>query len=43
MAAGTCLVSSILQTLQQKKEMHTGLEQLEGEQMMTELSFLGEL
>jgi len=27
--------------LQQKKETHTDLEQLEGEQMMTELSFLG--
>ncbi len=46
MATGTCLVASILQIVfcvQQKKEMHTGLEQLEGEQMMTELSFLGEL
>jgi len=28
---------------EQKKEIHTGLEHLEGEQMMTEFSFLGEL
>jgi len=26
-----------------KKETHTGLEQLDGEQMMTEFSFLGEI
>ncbi len=28
--------------VQQKKETHTGLEQLEGEQMMTEFSFSSE-
>ncbi len=27
--------------LQQNKDIHTGLKLLEGEQMMTELSFLG--
>jgi len=41
------LVTDILQNIffcvQQKKETHTGLEQPEGEEMMTEFSFLGEL
>jgi len=42
-----CLVTNILQNIlfcaQQKRETHTGLEQHEGEKMMTEFSFLGEL
>jgi len=29
--------------IQQKKETHSGLERLEGEEVMTEFSFLGEL
>jgi len=35
------VLQNILLCVQQKKETHTDLEQLEGEQMMTELSFLG--
>ncbi len=46
MATISVLVTNILQSIlfcvQQKKESHTGLEQLEGEQV-TEFSFLGEL
>ncbi len=46
MATVNCLVTNILQSIlfcvQQKKEMHTGLEQIGGDQMMTECSFLGE-
>jgi len=42
-----CLFTYILQKfffcVQLKKETHTGLEQLEGEEMMTEFKFLGEL
>jgi len=38
-----CLVTDIFQNIflcvQQKKEIHTGLKQLEGEYMMTEFSF----
>ncbi len=35
--------SEYLPCVQQNKDIHTGLEILEGEYMMTELSFLGEL
>ncbi len=46
MATINCLITNILQNIfffvQQNKETHTGLEQVEGEQMMTEVSFLGE-
>jgi len=31
----------IVLSVQQKKETHTSLQQLEGEEMMTEFSFLG--
>jgi len=38
-----CLVTDIIQNIlfcvQQKKDIHTGLKQLEGEYMMTEFSF----
>ncbi len=41
------LVTNFLQNIflcvQQNKEIQTGLELLEGEEMMTEFSFLGEL
>jgi len=41
-----CLVTNILQNIffcvQQKKETHTGLKQLEGEEMMTEFLFLSD-
>ncbi len=41
------LVTNVLQNIflcvQQNKEIHTGLKLLEGEYMMTEFSFLGEL
>ncbi len=47
MATINCLVTKILQNIffcaQQKKESHTGLQQLEAEQMITEFSFLGGL
>jgi len=40
-----CLVPIILQNIflcvQQKKETHTGLQQVEDEYMVTEFSFLG--
>ncbi len=42
MASVNCLVTNILQNIfyvQQLKEIHTGLEQLEGEQMMENYSF----
>ncbi len=39
MATGKCLVFCV----QQKKETHTGLEQLEDEETMTGFSFLGQL
>ncbi len=34
---------NIFHCVQQNKDIHTGLEILEGELMMTEFSFLGEL
>jgi len=41
------LVTDIFQNIffcvQHKKEIHTGLEQLQGEQLMTEFKFFGEL
>jgi len=46
MGTNNCLLTNILQNIfcvQQNKEIHTGLEQLEGEYMMKEFSFLGEL
>ncbi len=47
MVPQNCSVSHILQNIflcvQQNKDIYTGLELLEGEQMMTEFSFLGEL
>ncbi len=47
MVPQNCSVSHILQNnflcVQQNKDIHTCLELLEGEKMMTELSFLGEL
>ncbi len=39
----TSLLQNILFYVQHKKEAHTGLERLEGEQMMTKSSYLGEL
>ncbi len=40
-----CLVTNIFQNIffsvQQKKETHTGLEQLESEEIMTKLNILG--
>ncbi len=41
-----CLITSILQNIfyvQHKKETHRGLEWHEGEEMITEFSFWGEL
>jgi len=35
------ILQNIFLCVQQKKETHTGLHQLEGEYMMTEFSFLG--
>ncbi len=47
MVPQNCSVSLILQNIflcvQQNKHIHTGLDLLEGELMMTEFSFLGEL
>ncbi len=46
MAIVTCLAINILQNIlcvQQKKETHTSLEQLVGESIMSEFSFLGEI
>ncbi len=47
MATVNCMVNNILQNIifcvQQKKETHTGLEQLEGEYVTAFLFFLGEL
>ncbi len=47
MVPQNCSVSHILQNIflcvQQNKDIHTSLELLEDEQMMTEFSFLGEL
>ncbi len=47
MAAVSCLLNNILQNIffcvQQKKCIHTGLETLLSEQMMTAFSFLDEL
>ncbi len=49
MATINCLITNILQNtciffcVQQKKETHTGLEQLKREYMMTGFSFLDEL
>ncbi len=47
MVSQNCSVSHILQNIflcvQQSKDIHTGLELLEGDLMMTEFSFLGEL
>ncbi len=37
------LQNIIFLCVHQKKETHTALEQVEGEQMMTEFSFLGEV
>jgi len=41
--SGSCKVADSLQNIfpcvPQKKEIHTGLKQLEGENMMTEFSF----
>ncbi len=41
------LVTNFLQNIslcvRQNKEIHTGLEMVEGEEMMTEFSFLGKL
>ncbi len=46
MAIVNCLFTNILENIffcsQQKKETHTGLEQLEGERMITEFSLSGE-
>jgi len=43
--AKNCLVPIVFQNIflcvQQKKETHTGFQQLEGEKMITEFSFLG--
>ncbi len=39
----TNFLQNISLCVQQNKEIHTGLELLEGEKMMTEFSFLGEL
>ncbi len=45
MSTVNCLFASILQNIffcvQQKKEVRTGLDQLDGEWMMTELYFFG--
>jgi len=35
----TDIIQNILFCVQQKKDIHTGLKQLEGEYMMTEFSF----
>ncbi len=47
MVPQNCSVSHILQNIflcvQQNKDIHTGLDLLEGEKMITELSFLGEV
>jgi len=47
MVPQNCLASHIFQNIflcvQQYKEIYTGLEQPEGEEMITEFSFLGEL
>ncbi len=47
MGTSDCLITNILQNtffcVQQKKETQTGLEQLKGEQKITEYSFLDEL
>ncbi len=47
MVPQNCSVSHILQNIfycvQQNKDIHTGLELLEGELMMTEFTSLGEL
>ncbi len=46
MGAANCLITNIFQNIffcvKQKKETHTVLEQLEGEEIIT-ISFLGEL
>ncbi len=39
----TNFLQNIFLCVQQNKHIHTGLEILESEEMMTELSFLGEL
>ncbi len=39
----TDMISNIFFCVWQRKEAHTGMDQLEGEQMMTEFSFLVEL
>ncbi len=39
----TNFLQNIVLCVRQNKEIHTGLELLEGEQMMTELKILGEL
>ncbi len=39
----TNFLQNIFLCVQQNKHIHTGLEILEGELMMTEFSFLGEL
>ncbi len=39
----TNFLQNIFLCVRQNKEIHTGLELLEGEKMMTEFSFLGEL
>jgi len=47
MGSINCWVTNNLQNIffcvQQKKKIHIDLEQLEGEKIMTEFSFLGEL
>ncbi len=39
----TNFLENIFLCVQQNKDIHTGLELLEGEYIMTEFSFLGEL
>jgi len=38
-----CVLQNIFLCVQQNKEMYTGLERHEGDEMITDFSFLGEL